>query len=131
LVKLLTEMVKGAGPEVARGRDISILREILDKAAARVLQLTNQPETQVEALRTLVGVYDELQLYRPMEAIARQAMAIAKRASARTAPSLQTLWVSWEWLCADGGSLNKAKPIFVKRWRWAAIARRKPGCVSA
>src|SRR6266852_5171804 len=41
--QFLEEMLQGVEPEVARGRDTTILREILDKAAARIDKETNQP----------------------------------------------------------------------------------------
>jgi tetratricopeptide (TPR) repeat protein len=79
LARVLKDMLKGARPEVAKGRDTTILREILDSTAARVsVELTNQPQVQVEALGTLLDVYEDLQLYKQMEAVARQRAAIAQ-----------------------------------------------------
>jgi tetratricopeptide (TPR) repeat protein len=79
LAKVLTDMLKGAGPEVARGRDTTILREIVDQTAAKVgQQLTNQPEVQVEALGTVAAVYQDLELYKQMEGVAQQRLAIAR-----------------------------------------------------
>jgi hypothetical protein len=50
---LLEEMLKGAGPSVAVGRDTALLREILDGSARQIdRELTNQPA--VEPAITLV-----------------------------------------------------------------------------
>src|SRR5258708_4853239 len=47
LVKqFLEEMLRGLDPNTVKGRDTAILCEILDKAAARVGELTNEPAVQ-------------------------------------------------------------------------------------
>ncbi len=59
--RFLADMLKGVGPSVALGRDTILLREILDKTAARIgTDLTNQPETEIK-LRNVIGdVYSAL-----------------------------------------------------------------------
>ncbi len=60
VARILKNMLQGASPEMAKGRDITVLREVLDRTAVEVrTQLTNQPEVQVEALATLADVYEE------------------------------------------------------------------------
>ena len=50
----LAEMLKAAGPSVARGRDATVLREMLDKTAARVGdEFKDQPEVQGDLWFTL------------------------------------------------------------------------------
>lgn len=57
----LEDMLKGVGPGVARGRDTTLLREILDKTLARVTNdLKGQPEVQAEICNTLGQVYRAL-----------------------------------------------------------------------
>src|SRR5215468_8303847 len=42
--KFLEDMLNGVGPSIARGRDTTMLREILDETAARIgTDLSNQP----------------------------------------------------------------------------------------
>ena len=57
----LKEMLEGVGPSTALGRDTELLREILDKTAARIdTELQDQPELEAE-IRTVVGrVYHDL-----------------------------------------------------------------------
>ncbi len=51
----LTDMLRGVGPAVARGRDTQMLREILDTTAERVgAELADQPEVEA-TLRTVLG----------------------------------------------------------------------------
>ncbi|HWY29995.1 MAG TPA: hypothetical protein VNX46_04540, partial [Candidatus Acidoferrum sp.] len=47
--QFLEDMLQGVGPSVARGRDTTMLREILDRTAERVgIQQTNQPAVEAE-----------------------------------------------------------------------------------
>jgi serine/threonine protein kinase len=59
--KFLTDMLKAAGPGVARGRDATLLREILNKTEERVgKELANQPEVQGDLWLTLGSTYDQI-----------------------------------------------------------------------
>ena len=54
VAQFLTDMLKAAGPSVARGRDVTVLREMLDKTAARVgSEFKDQPEVQGDLWFTL------------------------------------------------------------------------------
>jgi tetratricopeptide (TPR) repeat protein len=69
----LEEMLRGVAPKVAMGRDITLLREILDKTADRIdRDLKGQPEVQDELRLTLAQVYFELQLHRDVEKMSRK-----------------------------------------------------------
>ena len=59
--KFLKNMLRGAGPSVARGRDPTLLREILDKAAVRVdVELKDQPEARGDLQMTLGSAYGDI-----------------------------------------------------------------------
>ncbi|HEU0008853.1 MAG TPA: serine/threonine-protein kinase, partial [Verrucomicrobiae bacterium] len=76
---LLQKMIQGVGPSVALGRDKTMLREILDKTAERIgIDLTNQPEVELELRSTLANAYHALGLYQQMEAMARQSLQLAR-----------------------------------------------------
>lgn len=56
VVRFLSETLAAAGPEVAKGRDSALLREILRQTADRIdAELTNQPHTEA-VLRRIVGL---------------------------------------------------------------------------
>jgi serine/threonine protein kinase len=76
----LEDMLQGAGPSVALGRDATMLREILDRTAARVgMEMTNQPAVEAE-LRSVMGrVYFEIGIYDQAEAMHRAALAIHRK----------------------------------------------------
>ena len=72
-------MLEGVGPSVALGRDTTLLREILDKTAKDLGNaLTNQPEVELELRSILANTYHELDLYHPMEAMARRCLELAR-----------------------------------------------------
>ncbi len=57
----MEEMLKGAGPSAALGRDTTLLREILDKATARAdTALKDQPEALAQLLSKIATTYDSL-----------------------------------------------------------------------
>jgi hypothetical protein len=60
---LLENMIQGVAPEVAKGRDTSVLQEILAKTAVSVSRdFTNQPEVAAEMLNALSQSYADLDL---------------------------------------------------------------------
>jgi serine/threonine protein kinase len=74
--QFLEEMLQGVKPEVALGRDTTILREILDKAAARIDKETNQPAVAAELQGVIGTVYQSTGQYRQAEEMQRTALAI-------------------------------------------------------
>ncbi len=75
----LKDMLNGVGPSVALGRDRTMLREILDRTAARVGEdLSDQPAVQVELRLVLADIYHSLTLYPEMEAMGREGLRVAR-----------------------------------------------------
>ena len=80
VAQFLKDMLQGVGPEVALGRDTTILRQILDKTADRLGQdFKGQPEVEAELRDTLGGVYLELGLYDKAEPMLREALALRSK----------------------------------------------------
>jgi len=80
VARFLRDTFQGAGPSVAKGRDITILREMLDKTRERVgRELTNQPEAEMEIRRILAQTYQDLGLLPEMEAVSRAAVALGRQ----------------------------------------------------
>ncbi|HVV73519.1 MAG TPA: serine/threonine-protein kinase, partial [Verrucomicrobiae bacterium] len=77
VVKLLRKLLDGVGPSVARGRDTTIMSEILSTAERELTSsLPNQPEVQAE-LRTIIGsVYLQLAEFTKAETQLRKALAL-------------------------------------------------------
>ncbi len=78
--QILKDMLEGAGPEVAKGRDATLLLEILDKTAERISnELTNQPEVEADLQNIIGSTYRDLGQYKKAELILRRALAANKR----------------------------------------------------
>ncbi|MEY2409173.1 MAG: eukaryotic-like serine/threonine-protein kinase [Verrucomicrobiota bacterium] len=79
VAQFLQDMLKGVAPSVARGRDTTLLREILDQTAARLgKDLTNQPGVEAELRRTLGRVYFDLGDLKNSEDMGREALRLQK-----------------------------------------------------
>jgi serine/threonine protein kinase len=111
VTKFLEEMLRGAEPSVALGRDTTLLREILDRTAERVgTELINQPAVDAE-LRHLIGqLYMRIGLYDRALEMQKASLAIYKISpgprSPQTASSLHHLGVA----LLAGGKLAEAEP---------------------
>jgi serine/threonine protein kinase/tetratricopeptide (TPR) repeat protein len=77
--RFLKDMLQGVGPSAARGRDTVMLREILDKTAARIgSDMGNQPGVEAE-MRGLIGrLYFEIGNFEEAEKMDRAAIAIRR-----------------------------------------------------
>ena len=61
VANFLTEMLKAVGPSVARGRDTTLMREILEKTAGRVEnELRGQPEVQGDVWVVLGSTFADI-----------------------------------------------------------------------
>jgi serine/threonine protein kinase len=79
----LEEMLKGAGPSAARGRDATMLREILDKTAERVeKELQHQPEVQGDLNVRLALTYRDLSDFAKAEPLLERAVKEYRASSA-------------------------------------------------
>ncbi len=75
----MQDMLEGVGPSVALGRDTTLLREILDKTAKQLDQLTDQPQVQADLRNTIGEVYLALGDPPDAEAMQRQALALQRQ----------------------------------------------------
>ena len=80
VTQFLENMLKGVGPSVARGRDTTMLMEILTNTAERVgSELTNQPAVEAE-LRGLMGqLYQAVGNYDQAQDMERRAVETNRR----------------------------------------------------
>jgi tetratricopeptide (TPR) repeat protein len=89
VAKFLEDMLQGVGPSVALGRDTTLLREILDKTAARVARdLKGQPEVEAELCYTLGEVYWEIGELEKAEKMHRRALALRQAALGNEHPDI-------------------------------------------
>src|SRR5205814_533573 len=83
MVEFFRKMLEGVGPSVALGRDTTLLREILDKAADRIsTDLTNQPDLMFQMRWTIGSVYHEIAELGKAETSFRLALGAARELAA-------------------------------------------------
>jgi tetratricopeptide (TPR) repeat protein len=79
VARFLEEMLVGVAPGVAQGKDTALLRQILDKTAARAEKdLTNQPDVEAELLVTLGWTYLSLGEFAEAERMTRESLRLNK-----------------------------------------------------
>jgi tetratricopeptide (TPR) repeat protein len=113
VAQFLKDMLNGVGPSVARGRDTTMLREILDKTAGRVgTGLKEQPEVEAELRSTIGEVYNALGQYAKAEEMHRSALALRQalwgNMNINVADSLDSL----AWALLNQGKTVEAEPLF-------------------
>jgi tetratricopeptide (TPR) repeat protein len=109
----LQDMLNGAGPEVARGRNTDLLNDILNRTAERVeKELKDQPGVGADLCSTLGNVYSQLGEYSKAEEIQRKALAMSDAAfgkgSAKSTATLHALATT----CQEEGKLAEAGAMF-------------------
>jgi tetratricopeptide (TPR) repeat protein len=113
--RFLENMLKGVGPAVARGRDTTMLHEILDQTAENVgTEMTNQPAVEAE-LRSLIGkMYFEIGNYDQAEKMQNTALVIDRKLfgpeSLEAAASLNDLGLTF----SKEGDVAEAESAFQK-----------------
>jgi eukaryotic-like serine/threonine-protein kinase len=99
VTRFLETTLQGVGPSVALGRDTTMLREMLDKTADRVGDMTNQPAVEAELCDVIGNLYGEVGNYRRAEDLLGTAVAIRRKVSgpesAETATSLNNLGLAY------------------------------------
>jgi serine/threonine-protein kinase len=82
IAAFLQEMLKGVGPSIAKGRDVTLLREILTNTVVRLdRELAGQPEAEAVLRLTLGRTYRDLGDYAAAEAMCRRALELRRRIS--------------------------------------------------
>jgi len=93
--QFLDDTLRGVGPWIAKGRDTTILRELLEKAAERVGHLTNEPEVELELRNTIGRAFGEIRQNEKARAVLGVTPELARKLwgddSLQLADSLQNL----------------------------------------
>jgi eukaryotic-like serine/threonine-protein kinase len=107
VAEFLKDMLKGVNPSAALGRDTTMLREILDKTAARLDQsLTNEPEVELELRGVIAETYRDLGMFKQMEKMASASLQVARsRLGEQSKPVAESL----HWLSQAENGLGKVK----------------------
>jgi tetratricopeptide (TPR) repeat protein len=91
VAQFLKDMLKEAGPRVARGRDTRLLREILDQTARRIdNQLKDQPAVEADMRQTLGETYCDIGDYTNALEMNRKALALREKLYGKEHPDVAT-----------------------------------------
>ncbi|MCA9284454.1 MAG: serine/threonine protein kinase [Phycisphaerales bacterium] len=113
--RLVTEMLLRVSPDEAQGADPTLLRGILDDAAARLASGEVTDELVAAELHHLVGdVYRRLGNYPQAEAHLSQAVEIRERLLGSEDPSTLNSSNSLAVLFWDQGRLSDAEPLYLR-----------------
>ena len=92
IAQYLQGMLKSIDPDLARGRDTTLLREVLDRTAERIRkELTNQTEVEAELWTTIGEVYAGIGEPTRAEPMFRDALAIWRKLRNKDDPNIATL----------------------------------------
>jgi len=80
LVGFMSDTLKGIGPSVAKGRDITMLKEMMDGAAERIRkgELGSTPEAEIRLRGTIGSIYHQLALYDAAQRMLEPALELAR-----------------------------------------------------
>ena len=111
--EFLQNMLSSVAPEKARGRDVTVLRELLQNAAQKVeVELGDQPEVAAAIHNTIGETYRSLGLYDQAEPHLRAALALRQQVwgneHEKVAESLNNLAI----LLKVKGDLDTAEPLY-------------------
>ncbi|MEO8196721.1 MAG: serine/threonine-protein kinase [Thermoanaerobaculia bacterium] len=114
VAEFMAEMLRGVEPGVARGRDTTMLTEMMNAAAARIErgELAQAPEAELQLRGTIGTAFRELALYDEAAKMLAPAVPLARSlhsaASAETAEAVESL----AQLLNDRGDLEAAEPLY-------------------
>jgi len=107
----LGDMLEGAGPAVARGRDAALLTEILDKTAERIANLKDQPLVEAELRHTIGKVYSALGEYTKAEPMQGGAVRLLTKALGTDHPKVASALTAWSNSLWEAGQEADAEQV--------------------
>jgi serine/threonine protein kinase/tetratricopeptide (TPR) repeat protein len=114
VAKFMAETLEGVTPEVARGRDVRVLKDMMDAAAARIEagELEAAPEAELRLRLTVGTVYRRLSEYPAAGGMLEPAAELARRQHPGDHPDRAEAVEAVASLCKDRGDLAKAEPLY-------------------
>jgi serine/threonine protein kinase/tetratricopeptide (TPR) repeat protein len=89
VAQFMKNMLSGVAPSFARGRDATMLREVLDATAQKLdRELADQPEVAADLRDTLGAIYRDLGQYAVAEKLLREAVQARRKLNGSDSPEL-------------------------------------------
>lgn len=113
IADFMSTILNGAGPSAARGRDITMLKELLDGAAARIHagDLRNSPAAELRLRGSIGNTYRQLALYAEAAAMLEPAIALARSLHPGDHVAKAYALTNFAILLQDRGNLEDAEPL--------------------
>jgi serine/threonine protein kinase len=114
IADFMAEMLRGVGPSVARGRDTTMLHEMMSAAAARIEkgELASAPEAELRLRSTIGATFTELALYEEAEKMLAPAVPLARSLRAGDREATAEALTNLANLLDDRGDLEAAEPLY-------------------
>ncbi len=114
VAEFMAEMLRGVEPGVARGRDTTMLTEMMNAAAARIErgELARAPEAELELRGTIGTTFRELALYDAAAKMLEPAVPLARALHPGDAVETAEAAGNLAQLLDDRGDLAAAEPLY-------------------
>ncbi|MBA2354150.1 MAG: serine/threonine protein kinase [Acidobacteria bacterium] len=114
IAEFMGETLQAVGPSVARGRDTTMLKEMMDLAAARIEKgdLRNAPEAELRLRGTIGRTYTELSQSEGASTMLEPAVPLARKLFSGDHPDKAVAVSNLAQLLNDKGELDKAEPLY-------------------
>ena len=114
VAEFMAEMLRGVEPGVARGRDTTMLTEMMNAAAERIErgELARAPEAELQLRGTIGTVFRELALYDEAAKMLTPAVPLARALHAGDAAETAEAVGSLAQLLDDRGDIAAAEPLY-------------------
>jgi len=122
IAEFMSDTLQGAGPSVAEGRDITMLREMMDAAAARIEKgdLKSAPDAELRLRSTIGDTYRQLAVFDAAQELLEPGVALARANHAGDYEATAGALNNFAQLLQARGDLAGAEPLFreaLEMWR--------------
>lgn len=113
IADFMSETLRGAGPSVARGRDATMLKEMMRNAAERIERgdLAVHPEAELKLRSTIGNTYRAIASYDDAQRVLGPAVDLSRRTYAGDHPAIATALLDVAELLVEKGDFASAKPV--------------------
>lgn len=116
IAEFMSDTLNGVGPSVAKGRDITMLKEMMDAAAARIEkgELKSAPDAELSLRSTIGKTYGDLSLYDASQRMLEPAVALARATHPGDSIETAEALTNFSALRIDRGDLPGAEALAVE-----------------
>ncbi|CAN5403326.1 hypothetical protein BH09PLA1_BH09PLA1_09370 [soil metagenome] len=116
IAEFMSDTLNGVGPSVAKGRDVTMLKEMMDAAAARIEkgELKSAPDAELSLRSTIGKTYGDLSLYDASQRMLEPAVALARATHSGDDLATAEALTNFSALRIDRGDLPGAEALAIE-----------------